>query len=62
MAAAGKKSFDAFMAEVDKWIAKKAAGLVSSDLADWDYLSAWEDGAKPASAAKAALVAEGWEG
>ncbi len=53
--------FDAWMAKVDAAIGKKC-GLSSSDLADIDYLSMFEDGESPSAAAKAALSNEGWEG
>ena len=51
-------SFKEWMAKVDGWLMKKC-GLDSRDLDDWDYASAFEDGWKPASAARAAYKAAG---
>ena len=48
--------FEAWMAKVDAVLVKKC-GLDSSDLPDWMYRDAFEDGASPASAAKEALKA-----
>jgi hypothetical protein len=48
--------FDAWMAKVDAIITKKC-GLTSRHLPDWMYFDAYDDGASPASAAKAAIKA-----
>ena len=55
---AAEAKFAAFMAKVDAAIEKRC-GLSSSDLADIDYRGMFEDGASPASAARAAIANEG---
>lgn len=53
-AAKPNPAFDAWMAKVEAAI-EKATGLSSSDLDDFMYDDAWQDGATPAQAAKAAI-------
>lgn len=48
--------FAVWMAKVDAFISKKF-GVDSSDLPDWNYLDAFEDGMSPSAAAKAAIRA-----
>lgn len=57
LAPAPDPKFTAWMAKVDAAIAKKCDGLTSSDLPDFMYCDAFEDGASPAQAAKAAIAA-----
>lgn len=57
LAPAPDPKFTAWMAKVDAAIARKCAGLTSSDLPDFMYCDAFEDGATPAQAAKAAIAA-----
>lgn len=53
-------TFEQWMHEVDVIIAGKAMGLTSSDLADIDYWSLWNDEAEPMEAAKEALLNDGY--
>lgn len=48
--------FDEWMKQVDKILARMTGGLTSEDLADYDYQSAFEDGATPTQAAKSAYA------
>ncbi len=50
-------AFKNWMAKVDAILAKKLGGLDSSDLPDWMYFDAFDDGMSPATAAKKALKA-----
>jgi len=52
------KAFKAWMVKVDEALVAKC-GLCSADLPDWDYWSAWEDGASPKGAATQAYKAAG---
>jgi Family of unknown function (DUF5419) len=54
---AAKAGFDKWMAKVDAYIANKFGGIDSNDLPDWNYEDAFEDGASPSAAAKAAIRA-----
>lgn len=56
MAHSSKMSFSAWMAKVDAFISAKY-GVDSSDIPDWMYHDAWEDGMSAASAAKKAVKA-----
>jgi len=55
----GAEEFDRYMARVDRTLIRRY-GIDSSDLPDWDYRTAFEDGMAPATAAtKAARAAKG---
>lgn len=56
MTAFNIECFNAWMKKVDAVLIAKT-GLSNSDLPDWTYFDAFEDGATPASAAKQAIKA-----
>jgi hypothetical protein len=49
------KTFTEWKAEVNSKILAKT-GMISDDIGDWDYYSAWRDGMGPASAASKAIA------
>jgi hypothetical protein len=51
-------NFEQWMQQVDKYISAKCGGMTSGDLADYCYADAYDDGASPAKAARAAIKAE----
>jgi hypothetical protein len=53
-----KMTYDEWMQKVDQYISAKCGGMTSGDLADFCYADAYNDGASPASAARAAIKAE----
>lgn len=52
-------TFDAWMAAVDKAIAR-VCGLSALDLADYHYWDAWSDGCDPTEVAEEVLEEEGF--
>lgn len=54
-------SFDHYMTTVDREIYART-GLTSSDLEDWSYRDAYDDGTDPEDAAVQALENAGWGG
>jgi hypothetical protein len=50
-----KKTFEEWKKQVDLEIEKRAYGLNSDDLPDYDYWAEWEAGESPVFTAKAAI-------
>jgi hypothetical protein len=55
-----KKNFDAWMADVDRWLITYA-GCAHEDLPDWDWRDAYNDGRWPRLEALKALKAAGMD-
>lgn len=54
-----RPTFETWMIQVDRALVRRI-GLESSDLPDWDYWTAWEDGLTPSQVVRDFMESEGY--